>query len=228
MEAVGIDGVWKIHDGGVWIADGSDETGISRIMEEIKAKRPDSRILISAGKNTAFREIETLVRGVTSAGLTGINFLVASGSQKPETHAFQLDLPKIGDEEYPIPYDPFFVRLDAQGAVCSGIGNSSSMLDPPDADHSLPGLNSILELFASAARAAETQGICQVYIEPAASYQRAIDLMSRFHEHRILMRFTNFRIEREKPPIKSKPKPSPPGRPKKIIHIPVENEDAND
>lgn len=195
VEAVWIDGVWKIHDDGAWIADGTDETGISRIMEEIKAKRPDFRILISAGKNTAFREIETMVRGVASAGLTGINFLVAGGSPKSETHAFHLDLPKMDEDEGHIPYDPFFIHIDANGAVYSGTGAAQSPLDPANADPSLPGLNSQLELFAAAARSARSPAICQVYIDPAASYQRAIDLMSRFHEHRVFMRFSNFRIE---------------------------------
>jgi len=109
----------------VGIADGTDEGGTSKIMEGIKGKRPDSRILISAEKNTAFREIETMVRDAARAGLTGIDFLVASGSPKPETHAFHLDLPKMGDEER-IPWDPFFIRLDANGTVHSGTGIAAS------------------------------------------------------------------------------------------------------
>jgi hypothetical protein len=237
VEAVWTDGVWKIHDEGVWIADGTDEDGISKIMQGIKDKRPDSRVLISAEKRTAFREIETMVRGVASAGLTDINFLVARGSPKPETHAFHLELPKIGEEDR-IPWDPFVIQLDAQGAVHSGTGIAASTLDPATSDHALPGLNSQLELFASAARAVEIQGICLVHIEPAASYQRVIDLMSRFHEHRVLMRFTNFRIDppgsrtEVEPQSKPRKKPSPPrkvlGKPSHYIPIPVENEDPND
>ena len=215
VEAVWTDGVWKIHDAGVWIANGTDEIWISSILEEIKDKRPDSRILISAEKKTAFREIETMVRGAASAGLTGINFLVASGSPKTGTHAFHLDLPKMGDDEGHIPWDPFLIRLDAQGAVYSGTGIAASTLDPAASDHTLPGLNDQLEMSAAAARASRSPAICLVYIEPAASYQRAIDLVSRFHEHRVLMRFTNFRIdppESRKHELRRKPqtKPLPP------------------
>jgi len=105
--------------------------------------------------------------------------------------------------------DPFFISLDATGTVYSGAGAARSLLDSDPADHSLPKLNSVLEMYAAAARAASSRPRCMVSYDSAVPYQRVIDLMARFHEHGIsdIGFIDSMDDERTKRPERKKPKP---------------------
>lgn len=192
VEAVWIDGIWKIHDGGVWRADCRSVEEIHMAMQDIWEKRSDSRILISAGGGTAFREIANVVRNSARAGFRRLDFLVATGVPSHANHSLRLRLAKA--EEMPLQpdIDPLFIVLDARGAVYYGTGPDQVMLDADPADHAMPNLNKMLEMFTAAARAADAPLFLQVHADPAVNYQRVIDVLARFYEHRIMdINFTN-------------------------------------
>lgn len=191
-EAVWIDGIWKIHDGGVWRADCRSDDEIYKAMQEIWEKRQDSRILISAGGSTAFREIKNVIKGSARAGFRRLDFLVTTGVPSPANHSFRLRLATADERLIQPDIDPLFIVLDARGAVYTGIGSDQVLLDTDTADHALPILKNMLELYATAAKAAKARLFLQVHADPAVNYQRVIDVFSRFYEHRIMdIQFTD-------------------------------------
>ncbi len=184
VEAVWADGVWKIHDGGEWIADGKDEDGISKIMKEVQDKRPESRILISADKKTSFGDVRTMVRGAASAGFWRLDFLVSTGIPDSGNHAFPFEHERM-EARYHFESEPVFIKLDAEGAVYTGIGPKSQMLDDAAAHYTLPELNNYLDNLAAAVQATGYELGCEFLPDPAVNHQRVIDVFSRLHEHGI-------------------------------------------
>lgn len=120
------------------------------------------------------------------------------------------------------------ISLDAEGSVSTGSGAPKQSMDSDPADHALPKLNSLLDLYATAAKAAQCQPLCQVYADPAVNYQRVIDLFSRFHAHGIRIRFTDLNTHIETTcrgmgdgqrlqDLKSKPPPTAPSAQPRMI-----------
>jgi biopolymer transport protein ExbD len=184
-EAVWIDGIWKIHDGGVWRADCRNDDEIYKAMQEIWEKRQDSRILISAGGGMALREIVNVIRGSAKNGFWRMDFLVATGVPSREIHSFLLNVPKAEGCGIRPDIDPLLITLDARGLVYTGTGPDRRLHDTDPADHALPKINELLEIHAATAKAAGFRPPVLLHADPAVNYQRFIDLFARFHEHRI-------------------------------------------
>jgi len=179
-ETVHSNGTWKIYDGGNWRADGRTEDEIHTALKDTDHER---QILISAWGDTAFDDIRKAVRGAARAGFPRVDFLVSTGSGDGKNHAFFLDFPLAGGADIQPNIMPFQIFLDAKGAVFTGSGAAQELMDSDPTNHALPKLNSQLEMYSNAARAAQCQPLCQVYADPAVNYQRVIDLFSRFHAH---------------------------------------------
>ena len=179
-ELVLSNGIWKIHDNGNWQTAGWTENEIHTALKDVDHHR---QILLSAEGNTAFADIRKAVRGAARAGFPRVDFLVSTGSGDGKNHAFFLKLGLTDGSEMPFKIEPFMISLDAEGSVFTGLGPSKRLMDTNPADHSLPKLNSQLELYTNAGKAAQCQPLCQVYADPAVNYQRVTDLFSRFHAH---------------------------------------------
>jgi biopolymer transport protein ExbD len=110
-----------------------------------------------------------------------VDFLVSTGVPSRKIHSYRLHLPKGPTSDI----QPLLITLDARGLVFTGTGPDRRLHDTDPADHSLLKLNNLLEVYAAAARAAESEPLVQVHADPAVNYQRFIDLFARFHEHRI-------------------------------------------
>jgi biopolymer transport protein ExbD len=74
--------------------------------------------------------------------------------------------------------DPIFIRIDANGLISTGVGNSVQPLDSDVNVREVPLLRGQLDLYASAARAANQTPLVQVYAEGEASQQRVIDVLN--------------------------------------------------
>jgi biopolymer transport protein ExbD len=123
--------------------------------------------------------------------------------------------------------EPMLITLDAKGRTFVGSGDSRTMLDSDPTDHTLPMLHSQLALFSAAAKAANCQAPCMLYVEGTAPYQRVIDVLSRFHANdigRIIFidltdlgddstttcRGMNFDHQERMEQLRNKPKPTAP------------------
>ncbi len=74
--------------------------------------------------------------------------------------------------------DPIFIRIDGNGLISTGVGTSVQPLDSDVNVREVPMLRAQLDLYASAARAANQTPLVQVYAEGEASQQRVIDVLN--------------------------------------------------
>jgi biopolymer transport protein ExbD len=174
------------------------------------AQAGESPLLISASASTQFTAIRSVIRSAASSGIHEVLFLVRS-----ETHQIgilRIELPTMGD---PLPkFDPFFIQIDDKGQIFTGAGASRTRMDDGPNDRDLEKLNSQLELFSAAAKAANSGNApCQIYVNPEASYQRMIDLMSTIKKWGLRPYLIDMEPEPRPKPILRKPrKPTAPYR----------------
>lgn len=74
--------------------------------------------------------------------------------------------------------EPMFIRIEANGAIFTGTGSSQQPMDSDVTVRELPLLRSQLDLYASAARAANSKPLVQIYADGEASQQRVIDVLN--------------------------------------------------
>jgi biopolymer transport protein ExbD len=106
-----------------------------------------------------------------------IYFLVTSTIMPRETD-LGMALPAAVPSDSQPEIEPMFIRIDASGAIYSGTGAAQQVLDTDTDDRTLPLLSSQLELYGSAARAANSQPLVQIFADGGANQQRVIDVLN--------------------------------------------------
>ena len=106
-----------------------------------------------------------------------IYFLVTTTIQKRETD-LDMQLPAAAPSQEQPPIDPMFIKVDMNGAIYVGAGPGQQLLDTDTSVRALPLLSQQLEMYASAALAAESQPLVQVFADGEASQQRVIDVLN--------------------------------------------------
>jgi biopolymer transport protein ExbD len=106
-----------------------------------------------------------------------IYFLVTSTITPRETD-LGMQLPAAAPSESQPEIDPLFIRIDQSGAIHTGTGNSQQTLDSDTSVRELPLLKGQLDLYASAARAAGSKPLVQIYADGDATQQRVIDVLN--------------------------------------------------
>jgi biopolymer transport protein ExbD len=106
-----------------------------------------------------------------------IYFLVTSAIQVRETDlGMKLPAAMPGDAQPTI--EPMFIRVDAAGAVSVGVGSSSQVLDSDASSRTLPLLAGQLDMYASAARSANSTPLVQLWVDGGATEQRVVDVLN--------------------------------------------------
>ena len=107
-----------------------------------------------------------------------IYFLVTS-TIKPREADLGMALPAPSPESMDQPdIEPIFIRIDANGAIYTGVGNAQQLLDTDVSVREVPFLLAQLDLYAAAARAANSKPLVQIYADGGASQQRVIDVLN--------------------------------------------------
>jgi biopolymer transport protein ExbD len=106
-----------------------------------------------------------------------IYFLVTTTIQKRETD-LDMTLPAAAPSQEQPPIDPMFIKVDINGAIYVGAGPGQQLLDTDTSVRDLPLLSQQLEMYASAALAADSQPLVQIYAEGEATQQRVIDVLN--------------------------------------------------
>jgi biopolymer transport protein ExbD len=101
-----------------------------------------------------------------------IYFLVTSTLTPKETDLQMQESTKTPD------INPMFIRVDANGAIYVGTGSAQQILDTDPQDRSVPLLSSQLQLYASAAKGADSTPLVQLYVDGNAVQQRVIDVLN--------------------------------------------------
>ena len=99
-----------------------------------------------------------------------IYFLVTSTITPAETD-LGMALPAANpDTEQPV--------IEPSGAIYTGIGAGQQPMDSDTSVRELPLLNGQLELYSSAAKAADSKPLVQIYADSNATQQRVIDVLN--------------------------------------------------
>ena len=106
-----------------------------------------------------------------------IYFLVTSAIQVRETD-LGMKLPAAMPSDQQPVIDPMFIRIDASGTISVGVGASQQVLDSDVTVRDLPMLTAQLDMYASAARAANSTPLVQLWADSGATQQRVIDVIN--------------------------------------------------
>lgn len=106
-----------------------------------------------------------------------IYFIVTSTITPRETD-LGMQLPAINPEPGQPDIEPMFIRVEGNGAIYTGIGASQQAMDSDVGVRELPLLLSQLDLYASAAKAANSKPLVQIYVDEKANQQRVIDVLN--------------------------------------------------
>lgn len=185
-------------------------SAIQQAGEENDKLGKETPLLISAPASTPFRIIRERIRTAAETGIYKIHFLVSLEQRKNSGGIVSIELPCMDQRHSMI--EPYFLQITREGRIFSGTGSSRSPMDHSNTDRQIIELSGNLELYSAAARAAGIPDpLCQIYVNPEATYQRAIDLVSLTTSHNIKTFFTDMLPEPKSRPTGNPPrKPTPP------------------
>jgi biopolymer transport protein ExbD len=107
-----------------------------------------------------------------------IYFLVTS-TISPRESDLGMALPAQNpDSSQQAEIDPLFIRIEASGAIYTGTGSGQQQMDTDISVRELPLLRGQLDMYASAARAAGSKPLVQIYADGGATQQRVIDVLN--------------------------------------------------
>jgi biopolymer transport protein ExbD len=106
-----------------------------------------------------------------------IYFLVTSTIAPRETD-LGMALPSAAPTGEQPDIEPMFIRIEGSGAISTGIGPSQQAMDSDMGVRDVPLLSSQLKMYASAAKAAASKPLVQIYADGAVTQQRLIDVLN--------------------------------------------------
>ncbi len=184
-EVVQVNGSWEFYHDKELAALARAEPAAFEAFREAREKAAlegvSSRIIVSAGAGTRFKELRRLARGAFDSGYDRLDFLVRGSATADEQRAFYLEFPTAVGSFVPPDIEPKLVKIDFDGAISVNAAASLIPLDRAGSDSSLPLLNEDLLSYAAAARAAASTPVVQILVDGDATYQRWMDVMARCH-----------------------------------------------
>lgn len=105
-------------------------------------------------------------------------YFIVTSTITPRESDLGMALPAANPSTEQPKIDPMFIRIEANGAIYTGIGAAQQPMDSDVGSRDVPLLRSQLELYASAARAADTKPLVQIYVDGQATQQRVIDVLN--------------------------------------------------
>jgi hypothetical protein len=182
-EAVLRGGHWQILDGGKPVGDASTPEEFEPLFKSAK-ERADMAglqpvLLISAEGQALFAQVAVPIKAAAACGISQFYFLVRTslgGQSELSSPALPLVLCYPA---YSSGIDLMQVVITDAGAIDAGTGPSRQTLDSATASPNLPRLEAQLGIYTLAARAANSPPVAQILAEPAARYQRFIDVLCR-------------------------------------------------
>lgn len=106
-----------------------------------------------------------------------IYFLVTSTITPRETD-LGMALPAANPSTEQPEIDPLFIKIEPSGAIYTGVGDAQQPMDSDVSVRELPLLKGQLDMYASAARAASSTPLVQIYADGGATQQRVIDVLN--------------------------------------------------
>jgi len=106
-----------------------------------------------------------------------IYFLVTSTITPRETD-LGMALPAQTQSDKQPDIEPLFIKIDLAGIISIGTGNATQTLDSDPSVRVLSMLKGHLDIYANAARAANSTPLVQIYADGGTTQQRVIDVLN--------------------------------------------------
>lgn len=106
-----------------------------------------------------------------------IYFLVTS-TIKPRETDLGMALPAANPSTEQPDIEPLLIRIEASGAIFTGAGTAQLTMDSDMSVRDLPLLRGQLDNYSTAARAANSKPLVQIYADGNATQQRVIDVLN--------------------------------------------------
>ena len=106
-----------------------------------------------------------------------IYFLVTTTIKKKERD-LDMALPSAAPSDTQPDIQPMFIKIDINGSIYLNTGPAQEILDTDTSSRKVPQLSQRLEMYASAARTADSQPLVQLYVEGDAKQHRVVDVLN--------------------------------------------------
>lgn len=105
-------------------------------------------------------------------------YFIVTSSITPRESDIGMALPAASPSNEQPEIEPMFIRIEPSGSVYTGVGASQQQMDSDPSVRDMPLLKGQLDMYASAARAANTKPLVQIYADGQATQQRVIDVLN--------------------------------------------------
>lgn len=105
-------------------------------------------------------------------------YFIVTSTITPRESDLGMSLPKRGKLEQTNEIAPLFIKIDATGAIFTGLKAGQLAMDTDSSSRNLPLLESHLKMYADAAKASISTPLVQILVDTEASHQRVIDVLN--------------------------------------------------
>ena len=105
-------------------------------------------------------------------------YFIVTSTITPRESDLGMALPAASPSTQQPDIEPMFIRIEANGAIFTGVGPSQQAMDSDVSVREMPLLKGALDMYSSAARAANSKPLVQIYADGGATQQRVIDVLN--------------------------------------------------
>lgn len=105
-------------------------------------------------------------------------YFIVTSTITPRESDLGMALPSASPSKEIPKIPPMFIKIDASGAISTGVGGDAMPMDSDTSSRQVPLLRAQLDTYANAARASNDQPLVQIYASGDASQQRVIDVLN--------------------------------------------------
>lgn len=105
-------------------------------------------------------------------------YFIVTSTITPRESDLGMALPAANPSTEQPEIDPLFIRIEASGTIYTGVGAAQQAMDSDTSVRELPLLRSQLDIYSSAAKAANSKPLVQIYADGDATQQRVIDVLN--------------------------------------------------
>lgn len=105
-------------------------------------------------------------------------YFIVTSTITPRESDLGMALPAANPSTEQPEIEPMFIKIEASGAIFTGVGTAQQQMDSDSSVREMPLLKGQLDMYASAARAANSKPLVQIYADGGATQQRVIDVLN--------------------------------------------------
>lgn len=105
-------------------------------------------------------------------------YFIVTSTITPRESDLGMALPAANPSTEQPEIEPLFIKIEASGAIYTGVGPAQQPADSDVSVREVPLLKAQLDMYSSAARAANSKPLVQIYADGGATQQRVIDVLN--------------------------------------------------